>query len=200
MAQMREKEPAHWRPTAMLAVQRYFPLHAGQMWTYVERVTTPSDTLLLERRVTFTVQSKYQQEYVAHWDFQSGPSRLPNVRYRVLADGVQQAQLADDTAYTPFFYFLKAPLVVGNSWLIAPGSAMRIAAVDLSCLVPAGTFQGCVETLREDEPTPESRVLTQYRFAPDIGLLWQRRRLFQREALERVDTMELQRLPEPTPL
>jgi hypothetical protein len=74
---------------------------------------------------------------------------------------------------------------------------MRLAAVDLSCVVPAGAFEGCVEVLREDDPTPESRMLTQYRFAPDTGLVWQQRRLFHRQTLQRIDTMELQKLPAP---
>ena len=200
MAQTSEHNPEQAHATAALAVQRYFPLQAGRMWTYVEQVVTPSATLLLERRVTLTIYSKHQNEYVAHWDFQSGQPPLPNIRYRVLDDGVQHAQLTGDTAYTPFFHFLKAPLVVGNSWRIMPGTVMRVSAVRLFCVVPAGAFQDCVEILRQDDPTPDNRVLTQYRFAPDTGLIWQQRRLFQRERLERIDTMELQKLPEPSQL
>jgi hypothetical protein len=187
------------RHTAVvLAVQRYFPLQAGQVWTYVERVVTPSQTVLLERRVTLTVYSKDQNEYAGHWDFQSGQSALPNIRYRVVDDGVQQAQLTDDTAYTPFFYLLKGPLVVGTTWRIVSGSVMRLAAVGVACVVPAGAFEGCVEVWREDDPTPESRMLTQYRFALDTGLVWQQRRLFHRDILQRIDTMELQKLPAPS--
>jgi hypothetical protein len=200
MAQTSEHNPEQVHATVVLAVQRYFPLQAGRMWTYVEQVATPSAILLLERRVTLTIYSKHQNEYVAHWDFQSGQPLLPNIRYRVLDDGVQQAQLTGDTAYTPFFHFLKAPLVVGNSWRIMSGTVMRVSAVRLFCVVSAGAFQGCVEILREDNPIPESRVVTQYRFAPDIGLIWQQRRLFQRDRLERIDTMELQKLPEPSQL
>jgi hypothetical protein len=43
-------------------------------------------------------------------------------------------------------------------------------------------------------------VLTRHRFAPDVGLVWQQRRLFQHQTLARIDTMELQKLPEPLQL
>ena len=176
---------------------RYFPLRVGYVWIYVERVVTATQATLFQRQVTFIVQSQHKNEYVAHWDFQSGRTHLPNVRYRVVEDGVQQAQLTGDTAYTPFAYLLKTPLVVGATWRALQGYAVRISAVELSCATPAGTFNGCVETLQDAEPTPENRMLTRRRFAPEIGLVWQQRRLFQREALMRTDTMELQKLPEP---
>jgi hypothetical protein len=179
------------------AVRRYFPLRAGYVWTYVERIVTATATVLLQRQVRLTVQSRHDNEYVAHWDFQSGRTRLPNIRYRILQDGVQQAQLTADTAYTPFAYLLKAPLVVDTAWRGIQGDRMHISAVALSCAVPAGTFAACIETLQDAEPTPESRMLTRRRFAPDVGLIWQQRRLFQHETLRRIDTMELQKLPEP---
>jgi hypothetical protein len=172
-------------------------LRAGYVWTYVELVVTAAQTVLSQRLVTLTIQSRRQNEYIAHWDFQSGRTRLPNVRYRVTEDGVQQAQLTGDTAYTPYAYLLKAPLVVGTTWRTVQGYRVHISAVELSCAVSAGTFTACVETLQEAEPTPESRVLTQRRFAPEVGLIWQQRRLFENETLRRIDTMELQKLPEP---
>lgn len=181
-------------------VLRYFPLRVGYIWAYAERTVTATQTVLLQRQVTFTVQSHHQGEYVAHWDFRSGRTRLPNVRYRVTDDGVQQAQLTADTVYTPFAYLLKAPLVVGTTWRSVQGYKVRISGVEIVCAVPAGTFATCVETLREAEPTPESRIETRHRFAPDVGLVWQERRLFQYGTLTRIDTMELQKLPEPIQL
>src|SRR5262245_45423804 len=99
-----------------IALQRYFPIRAGYTWTYVERVTTPLQVVLLQRQVTLTVQHSHQDEHVAHWNFQSGATELPNVRYRMVKDGIQQAQLTNDTRYTPFVYLLKIPLVVGTTW------------------------------------------------------------------------------------
>ncbi|HEY7491076.1 MAG TPA: hypothetical protein VIH59_08215 [Candidatus Tectomicrobia bacterium] len=200
MAQPFQQVQSGARTAEATAVQRYFPLRAGYVWTYAERVVTASQTVLLQRRVTLTVHSRHDNEYVAHWDFQSGQTHLPNVRYRMTQDGVQQAQLADDTAYTPFAYLLKAPLLIGTTWRTIHGDDVRITALGLSYTVPAGTFDACIETLQEAEPTPESRMLTRYCFAPDIGLVWQQRRLFRQENLERLDTMELQRLPEPAQL
>lgn len=188
--------PEHPAAATGIGVRRYFPLRVGYVWTYREQVTTDTDTVLLERRVTFTVQSRHNREYVAHWDFQSGHTRLPNSRYRLVDDGIQLAQLTGDSSYTPFAYLLKAPLVVGQSWRTVQGAVVRIAAIRPECAAPAGTFAFCVETLQEVDSTPESRVRTRRRFAPDVGLVWQQRRLFINEALRRVDTMQLQKLPE----
>ena len=172
-----DPQPQGSQTTETSVVLRYFPLRAGYVWSYTERVVTAAHTVLLERPVTLTVQSRHAQEYVAHWDFQSGQTRLPNIRYRLADNGVQQAQLTGDTTYTPFAYLLKAPLVVGTAWRTIQGHTVRISAIELSCTVPAGTFTACVETLQEAEPTPESRVQTRRRFALDVGLVWQRRRL-----------------------
>lgn len=185
------------RMSETTSVRRYFPLRVGYVWSYTERVLSAGRHLLLQRRITLTVQSHHQGEYVVHWDFQSGRTHLPNMRYRIGNDGVQQAQLTADTVYTPFAYLLKTPLVVGTRWRTAQGYRVQISGVEVSCIVPAGTFTACVETLQEAEPTPESRIFTRRRFAPDVGLVWQRRRLFQDQRLSRIDIMELQKLPEP---
>jgi hypothetical protein len=183
----------------MLPVQRYFPLRAGYTWTYGEQVTVPLHRVL-QRRVTLSVQHSHANEHVAHWDFQSGRTVQPNVRYRVVEDGIQHAQLTNDTLYTPFVYLLKTPLTVGTTWRALQGAAVSVAAVGISYTVPAGMFHRCVETLQEVEPTSASRVTTRLRFAPDVGLIWQQRSLFRFESLERLDTMELQKLPEPSQL
>lgn len=181
-------------PTAVL---RYFPLQVRYVWTYAERVLSATQSPLLQRQVTLTVQSHHNDEYVAHWDFQSGRTDLPNVRYRIRDDGVQQAQLTGDTSYTPFAYLLKAPLVVGTMWRSIQGYRVQITALDVVCEVPAGAFTGCLETSQDAEPAPENRMLTRRYFASGVGLVWQQRRLFQQTALVRTDTMELQKLPEP---
>ncbi len=200
MAHRPPSDPAAVEAAVPPVVHRYFPLRAAYVWTYHERVVTAAQILLLQRRVTLTVQSRHRREYVAHWDFQSGPTRLPNVRYRFVDDGVQYAQLTGDTGYTPFTYFLKAPLSVGATWRAEQGYPIRIAAVSVACTVPAGHFTDCVETVQDADPTPERRVQTRRRFALDVGLVWQQRRLFETEALIRLDTMELQKLPEPSQL
>ncbi|MGQ4809449.1 hypothetical protein NKDENANG_02866 [Candidatus Entotheonellaceae bacterium PAL068K] len=200
MAHFSDPSQSYAQTAARLTVRRYFPLRVGYVWTYAERIVTAAHAVLLERLVTLTIQSRHEWEYVAHWNFQSGRTLLPNVRYRVMDGGVQQAELAGDRAYTPFAYVLKAPLVVGTTWRTVQGYPVRIVAVELSCTVPAGTFVACIETLQEAEPTPESRMQTWRRFAPDVGLVWQRRRLFQLERLARIDTMELHKLPEPLQL
>ena len=200
MAQTGGANQRHMQASETMAPQRYFPIRAGYTWTYVERVTTPLQVVLLQRRVTLTVQHSHQDEHVAYWHFQSGATVLPNVRYRLVKDGIQQAQLTDDTRYTPFVYLLKTPLVVGTMWQALHGATIRIAAVGVSCTVPAGEFSQCVETLQESEPTPENRMTTQLRFALDIGVVWQQRNLYRQATLERYDIMELQKLPGPIQL
>ncbi len=201
---MSQRETPHRQPHLGFAdagdtptVWRYFPLRPGYVWTYAEKVVTATQQVLLQRRVTLTIQSRHQNEYVGHWDFQSGRTQLPNVRYRLLHDGIQQAQLTADTIYTGFVYLLKAPLVVDTSWRTVQGHVVRISAVGVSCMAPAGTFSACLETRQEAEPTPTARLCTTRRFAPDLGLVWQQRHVFQREALQRIDTMTLLKLPEP---
>ena len=200
MARTAEANQENIQASEAIALPRYFPIRTGYTWTYIERVTTPLQVVLLQRQVTLTVQHSYQDEHVAHWNFQSGATALPNVRYRMVQDGIQQAQLTNDTRYTPFVYLLKAPLVVGTTWPALQGSTVRITAVGVSCTVPAGSFSQCVETLQESEPTPENRITTQLRFAPDIGLVWQQRNLYRQATLERYDIMELQKLPGPIQL
>jgi hypothetical protein len=186
--------------TAISEAVQYFPLRVGYVWTYVEEIIATFSGTPLQRDVTLTIQSQIHHEYLARWDFQSGRTHLPNMRYRIMQDGVQQAQLTGDTAYTPFVYLLKTPLVVGTTWRGLQNDTVRISAVALSCTVPAGDFNRCVETLRDIEPLPENRMLTRRRFAPGVGLVWQQRRLFQHGNLTRTDTMELQKRPQPLQL
>lgn len=182
---------------ALQAVQQYFPLRPGYVWTYAETVVTAANHILLQRRVTLTIQRREHNEYTARWDFQSGSTKLPNIRYRIVHDGIQYAQLTGDTTYTGFAYLLKTPLTVDTAWQTSQGASVRITAVDHTCTTPAGTFTACLETLQDAEPTPTTRMLTTQRFAPYIGLVWQQRQVVQHERLQRTDTMILQKLPEP---
>ncbi len=183
--------------TAPQDVQRYFPLRPGYVWTYVETVLTATQQLVLQRRVTLTMQHRDRDEYIAHWDFQSGSTKLPNMRYRRVPDGIQYAQLTGDTTYTGFSYLLKAPLTIDTTWRTIQGVSVRITAVHHACATPAGTFPACLETRQDAEPTPTTRMRTTQRFAQDVGLVWQQRRVIQQDTVQRIDTMALQTLPEP---
>jgi hypothetical protein len=158
--------PRFAESTDVAEVTQYFPLRAGYVWTYIEQVIAAFSDTPLRRHVTLTIQSQLDHEYIGQWNFQSGQTRLPNIRYRIMPDGVQQAQLTGDTAYTPFVYMLKAPLVVGTTWRGLKSYPVHISAVGLSCTVPAGVFDRCIETLQDIEPMPENRMLTRRRFAP----------------------------------
>ena len=177
------------------AVWQYFPLQPGDVWTYLEKIVSPSQQVLLERHITLTVHSQPQpREYIAHWDYQSGQTVMPNVRYRHVPDGVKWAQLTGDTTYTGFAYLLKTPLEPGTTWRTILNHWTQISATGLSCTVPAGTYHTCVETRVDAEPNPNIRMITTRQFAPQVGLVRQQRQVFRDDVLQRLDTMLLQAL------
>jgi hypothetical protein len=169
----------------------------GYIWTYAETVMTATRQLVLQRRVTLTMQHRTGDEYMAHWDFQSGATKLPNTRYRRVSDGIQYAQLTGDTTYTGFSYLLKTPLALDTTWRTIQGFPVRITAIHRACTTPAGTFPTCLETRQDAEPSPTTRLQTTQRFAQDVGLVWQQRHVLQQDILQRIDTLSLQKLPEP---
>jgi hypothetical protein len=64
---------------------------------------------------------------------------------------------------------LKAPLEVGTSWPGEHGGTTKIAAIDASATVPAGSYSGCVKTVEEGGRPPNSRYATTY--CPGIGMV-----------------------------
>lgn len=66
-------------------------------------------------------------------------------------------------------FLLKAPLTVGATW---PGMAgtVRVTATDKKVEVPAGRFEGCVETVEEKTlPGGFKRITTD--FCPGVGIV-----------------------------
>ena len=90
-----QQQHSHLHDTAPQDVQRYFPLRLGYVWTYAETVMTATQQLVLQRRVTLTMQRRDGDEYIAHWDFQSGFTKLPNMRYRRVPDALRPGTVYD---------------------------------------------------------------------------------------------------------
>lgn len=126
----------------------YYPLQPGWKWGY--DIETGGETgfkafAVLERTADTAI-------------LQAGDERIT---YAITAAGIAQKEggtLGD--------FVLKNPVVLGNEWPVADGTA-KVAAVDQTVTVPTGSsYSGCVvvETLRLRPPR-----LSRTTYAPDVG-------------------------------
>ena len=95
----------------------------------------------------------------------SGELRFPTGRKRFVfaPDGVFLERL-DGPAYV-----LKEPVAVGNSWRGENGGTTRILSTNASVDVPAGHYDGCIQTLEERLGDRPIRYATT--FCPTIGVV-----------------------------
>ena len=126
----------------------FFPLAVGNEWTYA--VTTGGQT---------------QQETI-HIVGRDGPWFLDDQRgrLRIEADGVRDADR----------YLLRAPLVAGSTWTAVDNLVVQqfeLSAVDVTLVTPSGRFEHCV-VVRNDGPLPNgARFVTEWTYAPGVGLV-----------------------------
>jgi hypothetical protein len=80
-------------------------------------------------------------------------------RLELTAEGIMQATGG---------YLLKGPLSKGAHWKGQTGD-VSVSAMDKSVTVPAGTFQGCVETLEHARLQDAEKKITTV-FCPDVGI------------------------------
>jgi hypothetical protein len=126
----------------------FFPLAVGNEWTY--SVTTGGQT---------------QQETI-HIVGRDGPWFLDDQRgrLRIEADGVRDADR----------YLLRAPLVAGSTWTAVDNLVVQqfeLSAVDVTLVTPSGRFEHCV-VVRNDGPLPNgARFVTEWTYAPGVGLV-----------------------------
>jgi hypothetical protein len=66
-------------------------------------------------------------------------------------------------------YVLKQPLSLGQSWRGEHGGTVEVIAVDAAVDVPAGHYEGCVQTLETRGGDRPLRVATT--FCPDTGIV-----------------------------
>lgn len=131
------------------ALERFFPLVSGNIWSYVTTSDDGDRGLLLVRARRL---GPADGELVT-------PTGARRIRYE--NEGVG---LADR-----YVYVLKQPLVVGTSFTGEHGGKTRVDAVSVGVSVPAGRFEGCVVTVEERLGDAPARYTTT--FCPDVGIV-----------------------------
>ncbi|MCA9586838.1 MAG: hypothetical protein KC657_15895 [Myxococcales bacterium] len=128
-------------------VERYFPLEQGKLYHYVTREGADEGMLVAK---------------VHRTDAKHGELRLSNSTKRFV-------YASDGVTYDTGIYVLRAPVAVGTSWPGEHGGTTRIAAVDVSVTVPAGTYASCVQTVEEGGRVPGARY--QQTYCPGVGMV-----------------------------
>jgi hypothetical protein len=136
------------RPAATVsAMERYFPLEDGKIYSYVTHDGDGSGMLVAKVRRT---------------DPAHGELRLSNAtkRFAITPEGV---------AYEGGPFILKGPPEAGTSWRGEHGGTTTIATIDAAVDVPAGHYASCLRTVEEGGRPPGSRYETTY--CPGIGMV-----------------------------
>ena len=135
------------------AVERFFPLVDGMVYTYTTVNEVGEEGFLVAR--------------VFRADAGHGELRFPTgaKSFELKPDGVVLHKRGGGGEV----YVLKAPLVVGTSWPGENGGKSRILGVNASIDTPAGHYDGCVQTLEERLGDHPVRYATT--FCPDVGVV-----------------------------
>lgn len=122
---------AHATAPSGSALERFFPLVDGMLYQYVTENDQGDRGVLVAR--------------VARTEATRGELRLPSAvkRFRFANDGVILESAAGPV------YLLKEPVTVGASFRGEHGGQTRIASASASVSVPAGHFDGCLQTIEE---------------------------------------------------
>lgn len=142
--------PAPATPTAAssgTALERYFPLEDGRIYQYTTNEGGDSGMLVAK---------------VHRVDTTHGELRLSNATKRFVFTN-------DGVAYDGGAFILKGPLAIGTSWPGEHGGTTRIATVDASPKVLAGSYSSCVQTIEEGGRPQGSRYTTTY--CPGVGMV-----------------------------
>ncbi len=140
-----DPSPATSSAPAATGVERFFPLEEGRIYHYVTKEGSETGMLVAKVRRT---------------DAAHGELRLSNGTKRFILS-------PDGVSYDTGIFVLKAPIEVGTSWPGEHGGTTKIAAIDASATVPAGTYSGCVKTVEEGRQG--ARYTTTY--CPGIGMV-----------------------------
>jgi len=129
------------------SVESYFPLEEGRIYNYV--TSENGETGMLVAKVHRT-------------DASHGELRLSNATKRFVYSPA-------GVAYDNGLFILKAPLDVGATWPGEHGGTTRVASVDASPKVAAGSYGSCVQTVEEGGRPPGSKFVTTY--CPGVGMV-----------------------------
>ncbi|MBX3188837.1 MAG: hypothetical protein KF819_17595 [Labilithrix sp.] len=132
---------------AISTVDVYFPLEAGKIYHYVTLENGESGMLVAR---------------VHRTDASRAELRLSNATKRFV-------YTPEGVAYDGGAFILKAPLDVGATWPGEHGGTTRVASVDASVTVAAGSYAACVQTIEEGGRPPGSRYTTTY--CPGVGMV-----------------------------
>ena len=124
---------------------RYYPLAAGNSWTYEVHGMQKQETIRIVG--------------------QDGPWFLDDHRGRLRyeSDGVRDADR----------YLLRTPLAVGAKWSAVENLVVQhfeVISMTASLVTQAGTFTGCA-VVRNEQPLPKGgKFVTEWTYAPKVGL------------------------------
>jgi hypothetical protein len=127
-----------------LAPEVLYPLTAGNVWSYNVDTGEEIPTLAITRVV-----------------------RRDGATVEVSSGGDPVVyELRDGGIFKPATstWLLRAPIAVGESWASGPGMTARVASIDESVTVRAGSFEACVLVEEEGD---ERQIRTTY--CPEVG-------------------------------
>lgn len=145
--------PPQAKPPVSYAVasMRFLPPRRGEVVVYAYDIRN----FVENNSGFFTLELRAIDDTTA--DF-GRPGRAERIRYD--ARGILRE--------TRDAYLLRTPPDEGTSWPGGPGASMRIRRTNQRVVVPAGTFEGCVEVIEERVGAVRGSVLTT--FCPDVGI------------------------------
>lgn len=129
------------------SVEPFFPLEEGRIYAYA--TSENGETGMLVAKVHRT-------------DPSHGELRLSNATKRFVFS-------PEGVAYDTGAFILKGPLAVGATWPGEHGGTTRVATMDASPKVVAGTYSSCVQTIEEGGRPPGAKYAVTY--CPGVGMV-----------------------------
>jgi hypothetical protein len=134
------------------ALERFFPLVDGMVYTYRTQNEVGEEGLLVAR--------------VFRADPHHGELRFPtgSKTFEYAPDGVVLRARGGEAVYV-----LKAPVQVGATWRGEHGGETKVLSVTASVDTPAGHYESCVQTMEQRLGDRPVRYATT--FCPDVGVV-----------------------------
>lgn len=144
-------EPAPQAHSSGTAAERLFPLVDRHMYHYATESDEGQGRLVVRVR---RAEARFGELAM------SGTTK----RFEYVPDGVRLLRPGSAPAYV-----LKQPFAVGTTWRGEHGGTVEIVATNAQVQVPAGRFDGCLQTLEQRGGDLPLRVATT--FCPDVGIV-----------------------------
>ena len=134
------------------ALERFLPLVGGHFYEYQFETDDGKSGILL-------IKIERPDERHGSWVL---PGKGHNA-FEYVADGVLTS------GEHGVSYLLQAPLEAGRGWKGGNQSSVEVRRIDATVTVPAGTFEGCVETVESRGGDAPLSVTTAY--CPKVGMV-----------------------------